>query len=79
MSRNTEKAHEAIQTFYMILRQFERGRISAAEMDKAIFQTVTRHKYSEEYIRAAAEAFRAKRAVDYIESMSAEIMRAAEA
>lgn len=79
MSRNTEKAHEAAQTFYMILRQFERGRISAAEMDKAIFQTVARHKYSEEYTRAATEAIRAKRALDYIENMSAEITRAAEA
>jgi len=79
MNRNTEKAHEAAQTFYMILRQFERGRISAAEMNKAIFQTVTRHKYSEEYTRAATEAIRAKRAVDYIEAMSAEITRAAEA
>ena len=79
MSRNTEKAHEAAQTFYMILRQFERGRISAAEMDEAIFRTVARHKYSEEYTRAATEAIRAKRAVDYIESMSAEITRAAEA
>lgn len=74
-----EKAHEAAQTFYMILRQFERGRISAAEMDKVIFQTVARHKYSSEYIAAAAEAIRANRAIDYIESMSAEIMRAAEA
>ena len=79
MSRNAEKAHEAAQTFYMILRQFERGRISAAEMDKAIFQTVARHKYSEEYTRAATEAIRAKRAVDYIEAMSAETMKAAEA
>ncbi len=79
MNRNTEKAHEAAQTFYMILRQFERGWISAAEMDKAIFQTVTRHKYSPEYIHAAAEAIRAKRAVDYIEAMSAETMKAAEA
>ena len=79
MNRNTEKAHEAAQTFYMILRQFERGRISATEMDKAIFQTVSRHRYSPEYIRAAAEAIRAKRAVDYIESMSAEIMKATEA
>ena len=74
-----EKAHEAAQTFYMILRQFERGRISAAEMDEAIFRTVTRHKYSPEYIHAAVDAIRAKRAVDYIESMSAETMKAAEA
>lgn len=74
-----EKAHEAAQTFYMILRQFERGRISAAEMDKAIFQTVARHKYSEEYTRAATEAIKAKRAIDYIESISAEIIRSAEA
>lgn len=73
-----EKAHEAAQTFYMILRQFERGRISTAEMDKAIFQTVARHKYSNEYITAAAEAIRANRAIDYIENMAAEITRAAE-
>ena len=79
MNRSTEKAHEAAQTFYMILRQFERGRISAAEMDEAIFRTVARHKYSEEYTRAAAEAIRAKRAIDYIENMSAEIMKAVEA
>jgi len=74
-----EKAHEAAQTFYMILRQFERGRISAAEMEKAIFQTVARHKYSAEYTRAATEAIKAKRAIDYIESISAEIIRSAEA
>ena len=73
-----EKAHEAAQTFYMILRQFERGRISAAEMDKAIFQTVARHKYIKEYTRAATEAIKAKMAIDYIESISAEIMRAAD-
>lgn len=79
MSRNTEKAHEAAQTFYMILRQFERGRISAAEMDKAIFQTVTRHKYSPEYIHAATEAIRATNARSYLESITEDIRRAAEA
>jgi len=79
MNRNTEKAHEAAKTFYMILRQFERGRISAAEMDKAIFQTVTRHKYSEEYTRAATEAIRATNARSYLESITEDIRRAAEA
>lgn len=75
----TEKAQEAAHTFYMILRQFERGRISAAEMDKAIFQTVSRHKYSREYLHAATEAIRATSARSYSENITEDIRRAAEA
>ena len=74
-----KKANEAARTFYMILRQFERGRISAAEMDKAIFQTVSRHKYSREYLHAATEAIRATSARSYSENITEDIRRAAEA
>lgn len=73
------KANEAAHTFYIILRQFERGRMSAAEMDKAIFQTVARHKYSREYTHAATEAIKATSARRYSESIAEDIRRAAEA
>lgn len=68
---NIDKLINASREFRIILWQFERGRMSAAEMDKYIFKTVTRHKYSAEYIEAAINAFRAKNSREYGESIAA--------
>lgn len=68
---NIDKLISASREFRIILFQFERGRISAAEMDKYIFKTVTRHKYSPEYTEAAINAFKAKNSREYSESIAA--------
>lgn len=74
-----DKATEAANTCYIIIRQFERGRISLREMHEALMREAARHKYSPAYVEAAAEAISARSAREYKATMTAAIQRTAEA
>lgn len=74
-----QHATEAAQTFCAVIANFERGRLSLCEMNEAIFRTVARHKYSEPYIRIAAEAIRANSSRAFMAAVTEDIRTAAEA
>lgn len=60
------KAHEAAHIeFHRILLQFFRGRITAMELNKAIFKAVANHRYSDAWVMMATTAMNAKSVADY--------------